>query len=311
MSVDRVSTSAMNSLMLAQMNRAQIQLNTADGQVASGKVATNYAGYGAKTAVMEATRSQVAQLNANVTTAQGALTQLDTQDTQLKQLSDLANTVQTAISTAAANGDGSSLMSNMQSYYAQAVQILNAKSGDTYLYGGNNGTTPPVTTTSLSDLAGLSSVSQAFDDGTAPRNVSVGNGQTVPVGVMASNVATKLFGVFQTLAQSDQSSSFGTSLTDAQSTQLTGLISTASDAADQVNQQAALNGANYNTVNNAITQMTASSGVYSNFLSNMENVDMATAITNVNQDQVALQAAMEVTAGLGKLSLLNYLTPGA
>jgi flagellar hook-associated protein 3 FlgL len=311
MTIDRISTAAMNSLMLAQLNKSQSDLNTADTQVASGKVATDYSGYGYKTAAMEATRSKVAQLNANVTTATTAQTQLDLQDSQLSQLSDLANNVQTAISGALANGDGSSLMSSLQGYYDQAVQILNTKSGDTYIYGGNNGTTPPVTATNLSDLAALPSVSGAFDDGTAPRSISIGNGQTAQVGVMASKVASNLFSVFQSLAQSDQSSSFGTTLTDTQQGVLSGALTSASSAADDVNSQAALNGANYGTVTNAIAQLNASSTVYSNFLSNIENVDMAGAISKVNQDQVALQAAMQVTASLGQLSLLNYLTPSA
>jgi flagellin-like hook-associated protein FlgL len=34
---------------------------------------------------------------------------------------------------------------------------------------------------------------------------------------------------------------------------------------------------------------------------------MGTAVTQLNQDQVALQAALDVTSKLGQISLLNYL----
>ena len=49
------------------------------------------------------------------------------------------------------------------------------------------------------------------------------------------------------------------------------------------------------------------STLYQGFASDIQDVDMATAATNLNQNQTALQAALEVTAQLGQLSLLNYL----
>jgi flagellar hook-associated protein 3 FlgL len=42
-------------------------------------------------------------------------------------------------------------------------------------------------------------------------------------------------------------------------------------------------------------------------VSNIEDVDMPTAITQLNQNQTALQAALQVTAQLNQVSLLNYL----
>ena len=37
---------------------------------------------------------------------------------------------------------------------------------------------------------------------------------------------------------------------------------------------------------------------------------MPTAISQLNQNQMALQAALQVTAQLGQISLLNYLPNG-
>jgi flagellin-like hook-associated protein FlgL len=36
---------------------------------------------------------------------------------------------------------------------------------------------------------------------------------------------------------------------------------------------------------------------------------MATASTNLSENQTALQAALEVTSQMGQLSLLNYINP--
>jgi flagellar hook-associated protein 3 FlgL len=96
-------------------------------------------------------------------------------------------------------------------------------------------------------------------------------------------------------------------MTSAQSNFLSGEIQSATDAGTQVNAVASTNGSNYQALQNALSTQTSMSTTYQGFVSDLENVDMATAITNLNQNQVALQAAMEVTSQIGQISLLNYL----
>jgi flagellar hook-associated protein 3 FlgL len=74
-----------------------------------------------------------------------------------------------------------------------------------------------------------------------------------------------------------------------------------------VNAQAAANGIHYQTVKQAMEQLEASSVVFKGFVANIEDVDMAEALARLNQNQVALQAAFQVTSTLNRLSLLNYL----
>ena len=57
MTIDRVATSMQAQYMLNQINNANAKLNQSQSQVASGKVATDYAGYGDKTAALEAARA--------------------------------------------------------------------------------------------------------------------------------------------------------------------------------------------------------------------------------------------------------------
>ena len=68
-----------------------------------------------------------------------AVTQADIQDTQLTSLSSLATQLNSAVSTAVSTNDPSTLMSQVQSIFNQAVSILNSQdaNGD-YIYGGGN-----------------------------------------------------------------------------------------------------------------------------------------------------------------------------
>jgi flagellar hook-associated protein 3 FlgL len=310
MAVDRVGTFATTQLLLNQMQRAESALDTSNRQVASGKKSDTYAGYGDKTSVMEAARSAAAHADAHYAAAQQASTRLDLQDSQLTQLSDLAGQVRQMLTTAAANQDGTAFMDQIQGLFDQATEILNTKDGSGYMYGGDNSQTPPVSVTSLSDLAALPSVSDAFANGTVKASVRIGDNQTVQVGMLASDVGTGLMSMFKQIAEFNASPDgpfTAGATTQAQQDFLGTMIGTASDVAADVNSQAAANGIRYNSVQESMDQLQSATTVYKKFVSDIEDVDMAEALSKVTQNQVALQASFQMTSTLNQMSLLDYL----
>jgi flagellar hook-associated protein 3 FlgL len=309
MSVDRIGTAANAQFMFAQIQKAELALDTTNRQVASGKLADTYSGYGDKTAVMEAARSAAARADANAATAQQASIRLDLQDTQLSQLANLADQVRQSLTKAAADQDATTLMTQMEGYFSQAVDILNAKDDSGYVYGGDKNQTPPVTVQTLSDLAALPSVAQAFANGSVKTSVRVGDGQTVETGLLASDLGTELFSLFQQVAQFDAGGNgpFDAKTAPAQQSFLESTISTAADNAAELNRQAAGNGIRYQIVQDTLARLNSTSVVYKGLVSNIEDVDMAAALAKLNQNQIALQAAFQVTSKLNQLSLLDYL----
>ena len=310
MTIAPISTNAQSQLMLAQIQKVENNLSQTKSQVATGLVSTTYGGIGDQTAVMESAQSQGAMATSYASTAQLAANQADLQDTQLTQLGTLASQLKQDITTAVANNNGATLMSQAQSIFDQAAQILNSQDANgNYIYGGGNSSTPPVTPTSLSQLAALPSVSQAFTNGTQKTSVQVGSNQTVQVGVLASDVGTQLMQTLSDISNynSGSNGNFGSTLTSAQSSFLSGEISSAQTASQTVNDVVGSNGDVYQQLQSAVTQQQSMSTLYQGFVSNIQNVDMATASTNLSQEQTALQAALDVTSKLGQISLLNYL----
>jgi len=309
MAIDRIGTNATAQVVMAQLKIAESQLDQSNRQVASGKVADSYAGYAGKTAALEGARTAAARADADIATANEASRRLDLQDSLLGQLSDLGNDVRLALTNAVANNNGASLMTEMQGYYDRAVQILNAKDGDSYIFAGEKDGTAPVTANTLADLAALPAAADAFDNGTVKRNVRIGQGQTVEIGVLASDLGTQLFSLFRDVAQFDAGAGgpFGDQLNQAQSDFLTTNIKTAADAASGINVQAGANGFKYQAVQNAMEHLQASSNIYKTFVSNIEDVDMAEAVSRLNQNQVAFQAALQITAKLNQITLLDFL----
>jgi flagellar hook-associated protein 3 FlgL len=178
------------------------------------------------------------------------------------------------------------------------------------IYGGDNSQTPPVTVIYMSDLAALPSVANAFANGTVKPSVRVGNNQTVQVGMLASDLGTQLFSLFQQVSQFDAgvNGPFNTGATSpAQQSFLESIIQTATSVEGDVNSQAAANGIRYQSVQDSMVQLKSASNVYKDFVSNIEDVDMAQALAKLSQNQTALQASFQTVAKLNQLSLLDYL----
>ena len=200
-------------------------------------------------------------------------------------------------------------MTTLQGYFAQAVQILNSKDANGYIFAGDNNQTPPVTVTDLASLGSIGSVSNAFNNGSVKTSVRIGDNQTVQVGLLASDIGTQLFSLFQQVQQFDSgvSGPFDAKTSASQQSFLEGTIQTAGDAAANVNAEAAGNGIRYKLVQDSISQLQSTSTVYKGFVSNLQDVDVAEALSKLQQNQVALQAAFKMSSTLNQDSLLNYI----
>ena len=309
MTVDRVTTNTQSQYLLSQIMKANVARDTTQAQVASGKVSTDYVGIGDKTAALEGARAAAARADAYASNTQLAVTQTDLQDTQLTTLSGLAEQLKEAISTAVGDSDGTNLMATADDIFQQASSILNSTDANgNYIYGGGQGNTKPFAATSLSDLA-TGTVSSFFQNGTQKTSVLVGDGQSVQIGVLASDIGTQLMTALQSLQNADSpSGSLDGSLTSTQTADLTNnILPSATTAYTDLNTATAANGETYSRLQDDVTAQQSLSTLYKGFVSDIEDADMTQAATKLSLNQTALQAALEVSAKLGQLSLLNYL----
>ena len=315
MSIDRVATSAQTAYFLQQLTHAGNALDKTQEQIASTKKATTYAGFGDQTQVLTATLSVNARNDAYATATKFAVTQVDVQDTQLTSLSSLLTGLKKAVSDSVANNDATGLMTQVQNIFTQASAILNSKdaNGD-YIYGGGKTDVAPMTVNSLAALQALPSTAAAFANGNLKKSVQVADGINVSYGVTASDVATGLMQALKDIAAFDAGGSgnfnAAASLSSAQNTFLTGAIAQITTVNVNLNATTAANGYISNRLTDAQTQQLSMDTLYKGFASNIQDTNMADAATQLSLNQTQLEAALQVTAGLHQLSLLNYLPIG-
>jgi flagellar hook-associated protein 3 FlgL len=308
MSIDRVATNNQTSYMLSQIAKANVKLQQSEFQVTTGNVASDYTGIGDKTAALEGARAAADRAKGYAANTQLAVTQTDLQDTHLTTLSGLASQLKKAIESAAASSDGTGLMATAQSIFEQASSILNATDANgAYLYGGEKSDQPPFTATSLADLA-TGPAASFFENGTVKKNIAVGDGQTESIGVLASDIGTGLMSALKALYQQDQSTPLSDQLTNAQNDALTtNVLPLANTANSGLTAATAQNGNTYTTLKNDVVNQQSLQNMYTGFVSDIEDIDMGTALTNLSNNQTALQAVLTVTSKLNDLTLLNFL----
>ena len=312
MSIDRVATSAQTAFFLSRLQDAGSAIDTLQEQIASGKKSNTYAGFGDKAQILTATISASARNDAYTNATKFAVTQTDLQDTQLTSLSSLSASLKKAVSDAVSNNDATTLMTQAQSIFDQAAAILNSKdaNGD-YIYAGGKTDVAPVTVGTLAGMVPLASASGAFANGNLTKSVQVADGVNVNYSLTASGVATGLMQALQDIAKFDAGPSgnfnAANTLNAAQNTFLTNAISQVTTVSTNLNATTAANGYVSNRLTDAQTQQASMTTLFKRFTSDIQDTNMAEAATQLSLDQTQLQAALQVTAQLHKLSLLNYL----
>ena len=122
-------------------------------------------------------------------------------------------------------------------------------------------------------------------------------------------MASEIFASFKRIADFDAGASgpLDGKLSAAQRSFLETEVGNIASAVQQIQNAQVKNGLAAKRLEVADSQHESTQIFLEGLISDIEDVDMAEAITRLNQDQVALQASFEALRTLGQLSLLNFL----
>lgn len=305
--MDRVSTAGTYQSVLLSLMSAETAQNTAEQQVTTGKVADDLSGYGASADALTASQSVQSRISTYLTNGAALSDQLSAQNQALTAYASATQGAASAVTEALATGDGSTLMSTLQSQLSEASSALNTQYNGAYLFSGGATTTQPVAATSLSDLAG--GAAAAFQNGDVPQVSRLDDTTTVTTGVTASSVGTPLFAALSTIQNYVSANGpFTQPLTAAQTTFLQGMVTTMNGALSSANDAVAQTGVVQQQVTSVQTDLQDQATTLTNAIGSITDADAAQAATNLQLAQTALQASAQVFSTLKDSSLLNVLS---
>ncbi|HUO61147.1 MAG TPA: flagellin [Candidatus Acidoferrales bacterium] len=285
--------------MLALLSSAQQAENTALVQMSSGKrvnVPSDDPSAAAANALQDARASQDDQFLQSISSIEQ---NLNTADSTLNSVV-TALTRAISLGTTGANGtlsssDRQSLANEVDGIKEQVLGLANTSFNGQYLFAGTNTQTQPY------QLDSTVASGVAYKGNSQSNSSNLGGIQvqtTLPGSSIFDSGGTDVFAALQELSDS---------LNSGDQTQIESATTAIRSALDGVNSARVFYG---NTVNQLQSQenfLNQDKVEIASYQNQLVGADLTTAVTNLNQAQLARQATLQAMARTQNMSLLNYL----
>ncbi len=305
----RVSNFAQSQALIVEVLKIQSRMLESERQVVTGKKAETYKDLPRESVILlsaktvEARTIQYQQIGSELTR------KLSVFDLAINELADIGVEFRQEVIQATATRSGLSLMDRVEALFQQAVRVLNSSLDGSALFGGARTDLPPVNTLTIADLIALPTAAGAFDNSQQKLAVQIDDTFTMDYGVLADQAAEPLFAAIKRVAEfnAGPDGPFGAQLTEVQRnfllTELPGLI----QIIDQLQLEVAKVGTDQQVLEEIQSRHLETLNFTKTFISDIEDADAAEAVTNLNQDRLALEGSFRVLAEISRLSLLDFI----
>ena len=303
----RISDLGLQQILLQGFQQTQAAAQTRQIQLSSGDRFQTYGEYGADALRLVSSEGVVARAGAFENAANIALTRLETQNASLETVTGAVEGLRASFIRTLATGNAEQLPAEFENAAQRVIASLNVDFGGVFLFGGTDGAAPPVAAQNLSDIANAASIDALFVEGERTQ-LAVEEGVFVNGGPLASEVARDLFVELQDLATAE--SRFGPfqgELTAAQRDFLIEKSGRLAAIADSLIQEQGLSAVAQGQAADAATRNVRARELAEIVAAEIEDVDIAEALSGLNQDQLAIEAAARALGQATELSLLNFI----
>ncbi len=305
-----ISTLAQTQQVIQNLAALQTQGNTLEQQISTGLTSQSYAGIAPQAAQLVSLSAQQSQQQGFVNTINSVNTTLSTMSLATSTMATLVQQFAQQLPTNAYNTTGATVQSQAQALLANIGDYLNTQDGEGYVFSGSDTSTPPYDPSGLPNPGDLTtSVSGAPPTGYYQGNDTVAQAQVdtdlnVSYGVTADNPAfeqaVRVLNFIANAPAFDQSNPADTANISQAETLL-------NNSATQIQQLTSQIGLNQSELNNSLTEHQQSQTLASSNISNIEQVNPATVITQLDALQTQMEASYQTVNILQNLSLANYL----
>lgn len=305
--VGRVSSFGQQQLLIRSIIDNQTQLFESQRQVSTGKKADDFKGLAGETGTILGARSFKSRIETYQQTIATIRGKLDANDVQIGGVLDGMEDLKENIQTVLANGQARGFEELLEQTFRFTVNSLNTNFDGTYLFSGAETGTQPVNVSTLADLSAAPTTADVFDNAAIAFEARIADGVNLEFGLLASDLATGIFDELRALYDQHQLTPFEGEIDQTQFNFLQASLQTLTTAIDNLRQDHVSNGLSFERLEVVDQQHVDSVLFLETFIADLEDVNIAEAVTRLNNDQVALEASYQAISSLNQLTLLRFL----
>ncbi len=317
----RISTFQQNQSLINEMLKAQNNVASAQRQVSTGHKAEYYKDIHMDVSSLAGSKSLLARLEQHAANNGKVMNRLAHYDQSLSGMEKAGGDLRGAVMSAISSSSPQGLLSTIEGAFESVQNFLNARNTEGYLFAGSNADVPPVGISTLAELRAASQPpTDIFQNNDLKASVRIDETRTLEVGMLAEDIGLEMMTVLQRLAlwadgtvpttapvPTGPSNGFAAPISQEDQAFLVGEIARIETMIDNLAVRRGENGLSQRTIEDASEALAQQISQTKIFISDIEDVDAAEAITNLNQRQFALDISYSVLSSINRTSLLNFL----
>lgn len=304
----RVSSLGQQQAVVTQMLRAQSQVSDSQRQVATGYKTDRYSGIPLEAAALVGARSIESRTRQFIELGNQVSAQVALQETSLSTMYDTAKNLRDSILHALANNSGRTISEDIESGFVSGKAVLNTRYSGKYLFAGAQTDIEPFSAVDLPALSVVATpIANYFQNSPQKAQVRLEQNLVVEYGILANEMGLQMMTSVKRLAEYDAATPFNQSLSAADRAALETEVSNLDNALANIIKLQASNGYAGNRIEAVTIRNQALESVNAQLIADLSEVDMAQAITRLNQDKLAVEASYNLVRQLSQLTLLNFI----
>lgn len=305
----RVASYSHNQSLLQGMLRNQADVFKTHHQINTGKKAPDYKGIAPQASTIVNARAAMSRTEAYKQTANEVSQTLSLIDLQTGSMIEASEAMKQSILEALAMESGQGFGEILESNFQMIVSALNTKISNSFLFGGAQSTEKPFSVTTLDELAALANASDGFTNDQTLASVRVTDTFNLEYGVLADQVAGPIMDVFKALKDFHDSplGPINGDLTPDQVAFLEGQLAEIDTAIQGMRTTQTANGLRQSQMKDITQQLKQQAVYFETFVGDVEDVDMAEAISRFTADQAALEVSYRVVSMVHQLNLSKFI----
>ena len=303
----RVSSFGQQQVMLNSILTNQSNLFRDQKQVASGKIHETYKEFTGQVSTLLGSKNLLDRTESYIGAANHVKRNLDVNDLQLGNIIGKAEDIRQSVLETIAQDQTYVLMDTIKEAFSSMVASLNTDIGGIHVFSGGRTEIKPVTGDQLSDLVAATAAGDLFQNDQRKAVAKIGKNTNMEYSLLADEVAEDIFTVIKNIADFDLATPISGKLTAAQNVFLESQLAVLDAAIEDLRIVNGSNGMRYSRADELLVEHQDQETFMLTFISDIEDVNMAEAITRVNNDQIALDVSYKLTSELSRMSLLNFI----